>query len=74
MSPEDAANGQVFPHISKIRSVSHKVAVAVVQEAIDSGLNTKVKPEDMDDLEAYVDRKMYFPEYVPLIEKRTITI
>ncbi|KAL3918404.1 MAG: hypothetical protein SGARI_007475, partial [Bacillariaceae sp.] len=53
----------VFPHISKIRGVSHKVAVAVVQEAIDRGLNTKVKPEYMDDLDAYVDRKMYYPEY-----------
>jgi malate dehydrogenase (oxaloacetate-decarboxylating)(NADP+) len=50
------------------------VAVAVVREAIDKGLNTRVKPEHMEDLGAYVDRKMYYPEYVPLIEKRTITI
>ena len=28
---EDLARGQVFPHISKIRQVSHSVAVAVVE-------------------------------------------
>jgi len=41
LTPEEAADGQVFPHISKIRSVSHKVAVAVVEEAIATGLATK---------------------------------
>lgn len=64
----------MFPHISKIRSVSHAVAVAVIEEAIREGLNSKVTPEDAKDLHAYVDRKMYYPEYVPLIEKRTISI
>jgi malate dehydrogenase (oxaloacetate-decarboxylating)(NADP+) len=73
LTPEDAARGQVFPHISKIRSVSHAVAVAVIEEAVRTGLNTKVRLED-ESLPAYVNRKMYFPEYVPLVEKRTISI
>ncbi len=74
LSPDEAANGQVFPHISKIRSVSHTIAVAVIEEAIRTGLNTKVSAENAKNLPAYVDRKMYYPEYVPLIEKRTISI
>lgn len=71
---EDLARGQVFPHISKIRQVSHSVAVAVVEEAIRDGLATKVTEEDAKDLNEFVARKMYYPEYVPIVEKRTITI
>ena len=71
---EDAAQGQVFPHISKIRSVSHKIAVAVIEEAMRTGLATMISSTDAKDLDAFVSRKMYFPEYSPLIEKRTITI
>jgi malate dehydrogenase (oxaloacetate-decarboxylating)(NADP+) len=74
LTPEEASRGQVFPHISKIRYVSHTIAVSVIEEAIRTGLNTKVSPEDAKNLHAYVDRKMYYPEYVPLIEKRTISI
>lgn len=71
---EDLARGQVFPHISHIRKVSHRVAVAVVEEAMRDGLATKVSAEDAKDLDEFVARKMYYPEYVPLIEKRTVTI
>lgn len=71
---EDAARGQVFPHLSKIRSVSHKVAVAVIEEALRTGLSTMISPDDAQNLDAFVARKMYYPEYSPLIEKRTITI
>lgn len=74
LTPEDAEKGQVFPHISKIRSVSHRVAVAVIEEAVRTGLNNKVVPEDAQKLNEYVARKMYYPEYVPLIEKRSISI
>ena len=70
----DAARGQVFPHISKIRSVSHRIAVAVIEEAIATNLATKISPDDANDLESFVARKMYYPEYVPLVEKRDISI
>jgi malic enzyme len=73
LTPEDAARGQVFPHISKIRLVSRAVAVAVMEEAIRTDLNTKVMPEN-DNLLAYVNQKMYYPEYVPLVEKRIISM
>jgi malate dehydrogenase (oxaloacetate-decarboxylating)(NADP+) len=72
--PEDLEKGQVFPHISKIREVSHRIAVAVVKEAMADGQATKVSPEDAHDLEDFVARKMYYPEYVPLVEKRNVTI
>lgn len=72
--PQELAKGQVFPHISKIRQVSHRVAVAVVEEAIRDGQDTKLTAEDKQNLDEFVDRKMYYPEYVPLVEKRTVTI
>jgi malate dehydrogenase (oxaloacetate-decarboxylating)(NADP+) len=65
--------GQVFPHISAIRQVSHRIAVAVIEEALRDGLATKISPEDAEDLNGFVARKMYYPEYVPLIEKGTFT-
>jgi len=74
LTPEEAAEGLVFPHISKIRSVSHKVAVAVVEEAIETGIATRISADDRKDISAYVSSKMYFPEYVPLIEKRAVSI
>jgi len=74
LTPEDAAKGQVFPHISNIRDVSHKIAVAVIEEAIATGLATKISADDRKDIGDFVKRKMYFPEYAPLVEKRTISI
>jgi malate dehydrogenase (oxaloacetate-decarboxylating)(NADP+) len=66
--PEDDVKlGKLFPPLSKIRDVSHRIAVAVVEEAINSGLATKVRPQDRDDLEGWIARKMYYPEYVPLV-------
>ena len=74
LTPEDAAKGQVFPHISNIRMVSRRVAVAVIEEAISTGIATTISADDRKDIDDYVARKMYFPEYVPLIEKRMISI
>lgn len=74
LTPEEAADGRVFPHISKIRWVSRKVAVAVIEEAIATGIATKISADDRVDIEDYVARKMYYPEYVPLVEKRTVSI
>jgi malic enzyme len=72
--PEDLERGQVFPDLSDIRKVSHRIAVAVVEEAIRTGQATKVSKEDKENLDDFVSRKMYYPEYVPLVEKRTISI
>lgn len=74
VSDEDMATGRLFPKLPQIRQVSHAIAVAICREAIRDGLATKVSEADLDNLEAIVHRKMYYPEYVPLVEKRTITI
>jgi len=54
--------------------VSRKVAVAVIEEAIATGIATQISADDRKDVEDFVARKMYYPEYVPLVEKRTISI
>ena len=70
----DVAQGKVFPPINRIREVSHRIAVKVVEEAIRDGQATKLTDDDMKDIDSFVARKMYYPEYVPLVEKRTVTI
>ncbi|KAL7574933.1 hypothetical protein ACA910_010759 [Epithemia clementina (nom. ined.)] len=74
VSEEDIQMGKVFPSLTDIRKVSHNIAVAVIEEAIRDGIATKIKPKDREDLNSFVSRKMYFPEYVPIVEKREITI
>lgn len=74
VSPEEHAQGKVFPHISNIREVSHRIAVAVAEEAIRVGLSTRLKESDLENLPEIMTSKMYYPEYVPLIEKREVSI
>jgi len=72
---EDALKaGKVFPSLKTIRDVSHRVAVAVIEEAIRDCLATRVSATEMADLDEFVQHKMYYPEYVPLVEKREVTI
>jgi len=71
VSSEELSQGKVFPHISKIREVSRQVAVAVIEEAVRDGLATKLKGQDLHDLNEFVMSKMYDPVYVPLVEKRS---
>jgi malate dehydrogenase (oxaloacetate-decarboxylating)(NADP+) len=73
VSEHDLKAGKVFPAVTSIREVSHRIAVAVVEEAMSEGLATKVSTLDAEDLDDFVKRKMYYPEYVPLVEKRTVT-
>lgn len=74
VTEEELAEGKVFPHINKIREVSHRVAVAVIREAAREGQAPKVSEKDMANLEEFVAKKMYEPIYTPLIEKRTVRI
>ena len=55
---EDVQQGKVFPPIDRIREVSHRIAVAVVEEAIADGQATKVTQKDLSDLDQFVMRKM----------------
>jgi malate dehydrogenase (oxaloacetate-decarboxylating)(NADP+) len=74
VTPVELEQGKVFPHIGNIRAVSHRVAVAVAEEAIREGQAKKIGPEQKVNLPDLMARKMYYPEYVPLVEKREITI
>jgi malate dehydrogenase (oxaloacetate-decarboxylating)(NADP+) len=70
VSREELSQGKVFPHISKIREVSKNIAMTVIGEAQRDGQATKLRGKYIEDMEAYVESKMYDPVYVPLVEKR----
>jgi malate dehydrogenase (oxaloacetate-decarboxylating)(NADP+) len=73
MTDEEIGWGRTFPCLSRIRSVSHQIAVAVIKQAQRENLTTKITERDLKkdgSLEAYVSRKMYFPAYVPLVDPR----
>jgi malate dehydrogenase (oxaloacetate-decarboxylating)(NADP+) len=71
---EDVRDGKVFPPLNRIREVSHRIAVAVVEEAIKKGYATRISAAEQQDLDKFVAKKMYYPEYVPLVEKREVSI
>mmetsp|Transcript_10667 Transcript_10667/g.19925 ORF Transcript_10667/g.19925 Transcript_10667/m.19925 type:complete len:670 (-) Transcript_10667:685-2694(-) len=74
VSEKELQEGKVFPPLSKIRDVSRSVAVAVIEQAIKEGQASKLNGDKIHDLEAFVHKKMYDPVYVPLVEKREISI
>lgn len=67
LSDEDIAAGKILPPISRIRQSSHMIASAVIREAREDGIATIDTPKE--NLESWVYSKMYFPEYVPLVER-----
>merc|ERR1712176_310121 len=74
VTEDELKQGKVFPNQATIRDVSKKIAIAVIEECISTGQASRVLGKDLDDIDAFVTRKMYDPVYVPLVEKRTITI
>ena len=60
VSQDEIDTGAVFPSLTRVREVSHKIAVAVCRTAVDEGLAEETLP---DDLEAYVSQLMYDPDY-----------
>jgi malate dehydrogenase (oxaloacetate-decarboxylating)(NADP+) len=67
ISDEEMEQGRVFPHVTKIRQVSHDVAVAVLKEGQAQLLNPKINKHHLrEGWDNLVKRKMYYPEYVPL--------
>eukprot|EP00026_Physarum_polycephalum_P006125 Phypoly_transcript_06166.p1 GENE.Phypoly_transcript_06166~~Phypoly_transcript_06166.p1 ORF type:complete len:603 (+),score=84.99 Phypoly_transcript_06166:38-1810(+) len=64
LTPEQLAEGKVYPDISAIREVSRDVAIAVIKEAFTARLAGIDAPPD---LKQYVEDHMYVPKYVPLI-------
>ena len=61
-------SGRVFPTITSIREVSREVAVAVAKHAYEKGL-ARQHPGRGESVEGLVERKMYYPEYVPIFSK-----
>jgi malic enzyme len=78
MTPEEIAEGRTFPNIKRIRDVSRIVAVAVIKEGLRHDMCPKLKGKKMkvtdddiyDKLSSYVESKMYYPIYVPLVHER----
>ena len=70
MNAEEISEGRTFPNIKRIREVSQAVACAVIEEALDKGLTTKISKNNLaEGIPSLVKRKMYFPAYVPLVNK-----
>ena len=66
----EALEGRTFPDISRIREVTVAVAVAVIEVGLKQDLCPKIgKRELKEGIENFVRRKMYFPAYVPIIQK-----
>jgi malic enzyme len=62
VTDERLAAGGIYPSVDDLRRVTRAIAVAVAREAIGSGL-ALVPPET--EVEALVDKAMWWPEYVP---------
>jgi malate dehydrogenase (oxaloacetate-decarboxylating)(NADP+) len=57
---EDLSIGRIFPSLQKIREVSIKIAVAVVEEAFREGFARAKRPAD---IEADIRSRVFVPEY-----------
>jgi malate dehydrogenase (oxaloacetate-decarboxylating) len=62
------AQGGVYPRIDKMREASKHIAVAIVKQAMADGLARNEVPEK--DLESFVERGMWKPEYLPIRRRR----
>eukprot|EP00617_Octactis_speculum_P026981 CAMPEP_0185748876 /NCGR_PEP_ID=MMETSP1174-20130828/7596_1 /TAXON_ID=35687 /ORGANISM="Dictyocha speculum, Strain CCMP1381" /LENGTH=615 /DNA_ID=CAMNT_0028424755 /DNA_START=6 /DNA_END=1853 /DNA_ORIENTATION=+ len=71
MTQEEIDEGRTFPAIARIRDVSHTVACAIIAEAMKQKLTTKIDMSlDEQGISDYVTSKMYYPQYIPLVQKR----
>jgi len=60
VSEDDLHQGLIYPPLTKIRNVSKRIAMAVVNEAYARGLATVPKPID---IESFIHERMYEPDY-----------
>jgi len=67
-SDAELAEGRVFPDVTAIRNVSRHVATAVAHHAYDKQL-ARANPARGESIEHFVERKMYYPEYVPIFSR-----
>eukprot|EP01103_Thecamoeba_quadrilineata_P014842 TRINITY_DN4528_c0_g1_i2.p1 TRINITY_DN4528_c0_g1~~TRINITY_DN4528_c0_g1_i2.p1 ORF type:complete len:504 (+),score=105.86 TRINITY_DN4528_c0_g1_i2:239-1750(+) len=67
VSEEELARGQVYPDITQIREVSKRIAVEVCKIAIKEKLARVELPDNLEDLQDFVEQSMYTPYYAPLV-------
>jgi malate dehydrogenase (oxaloacetate-decarboxylating)(NADP+) len=61
VTPEDLAQGSLYPPLARVREVSAHIAAAVARVVFDAGLAVMERPAD---LLAHVRSQMYEPRYV----------
>ena len=65
---EELAEGRVFPQVTNIREVSKHVAIACAKHASEKG-TSRSYPARGETVEQWIERKMYYPEYVPIFSR-----
>lgn len=65
VSESEIEAGMVFPPVSKIRNVAITVAAAVARSAMFHGIAGRMPPAD---LEEFLERTMWKPEYRPVVQ------
>jgi malate dehydrogenase (oxaloacetate-decarboxylating)(NADP+) len=68
VTPEDLAQGSLFPPLAQVREVSAHIAAAVAQVVFDQGLAGVPRPAD---LLTHVRQQMYEPTYADYTRGRT---
>ena len=64
LSPEDRAEGALYPSLSRIRWVSEEIAMAVIEKCQEKGtIGATDVPTNKDELRAYVQARMWQPVY-----------
>jgi malic enzyme len=59
----DLAEVAIYPQLTRIRECSHAVACAVIRRSVEEG---HAERQALEDLEARVEKAMWFPEYRPI--------
>ena len=67
-SEAELQEGRVFPKVDRIRQVSREVATAVAHHAYEKKI-ARTNPARGETVEDFVERKMYYPEYVPIFSR-----
>ena len=63
VSAERLRTGALYPPVAGLRAVARAIAIAVTRKARDDGRGLALSDPE---IEAAVDRTMWWPDYVPL--------
>ncbi len=64
LTPARRATGAIYPPISDLRTVARAIAIRLVRHLRDTGYGRQYRD---DEVEAAVERAMWWPAYVPLV-------